>query len=150
MFDIQMYQSNPLFGENDFGEKLLLCWIIQTLSFQGVSGLFFFLKKVWAETMSYVNNFGESIGNSQANTAGHCVPVRWERLRRKKREKVDILYWVSERRGWAELSQPQRERTEKVTFFLSLFLSFFLSLDSGIGMVGQQIDRQKGAGSHQP
>lgn len=98
---------NLLLLENDSGEKLLLCWIIQTLSFRGVSGLFSPLG-VWAGTMSYVNNFGKSIGNSQENTAAHCAPVCWERLwRRKKREKLIFhTEWV---RGGAEQNRAREE-----------------------------------------
>ena len=34
-------------------------------------------QKVWADTMSYVNNFGESIGDSPTHTeAAHCEAMR--------------------------------------------------------------------------
>lgn len=70
-FILKCTKPNPLKVENNVAEKFFW-WIIQRVSFRGVSSVFS-PPKVWAETKSYVNNFGKSIGNSQANTATHCV-----------------------------------------------------------------------------
>ena len=116
--------------KNHSVEKLLHCWIIQ----KGGVWSFFHPKNVWAETMSYVNYFGKSIGNSQENTASHCVPVWWERPRRRKKREKLIFHteWV---RGGAELDTASSRGKEALPQYKS-----FLSLSR---WRDRQTDRQK-------
>lgn len=55
--------------------------------------------------MNYVSNSSKSISNSQENSLSLCASEMGEAEEKKEEGKVDISYWVSERRGRAEQSQ---------------------------------------------
>lgn len=110
---------NLLLLENDSGEKLLLCWIIQTSSFRGVSGFFFPL-----QSLGWDNELCEQFRQVNRQLPGKhslslCTSVIEETEETKEERKVDISYWVSERRGRAD----QSKRIGNGCFFLSVFLS---------------------------
>lgn len=124
---------NPLLLENDSGEKLLLRWIIQTLSFRRVSGLFFPQKSLGRDNELCEQSRQVNRQLPGKHSLSLCPSVMGETEEKKEEGKVDISYWVSERRGRAEQSQLQRKRNGCLNmnpFFLSFFLCFFLRMES--------------------
>lgn len=141
---------NPLLLENDSGEKLLLRWIIQTLSFRRVSGLFFPPKKsgqrqwaMWTISASQ----SATPRKTQPLIVSQCDGRDWGEERRGKSWYFILSEW-EEGQSWTEPAAEEKKWLPQYESFLSIFLSLFLPQDGE--RWGKQIDRQRGMGSPPP